>query len=170
MMPRRFQHRSCPHDSEPRDTKIIHRSPSLGRVDHARHHCIQTDEGATWLGAIRLSLADAAGSSVRSGQYRGGLRAGDGGEYLNHLSIARGSVNEVAALCAVIVALGFATPAAVQPVLIRIDALQRMLSGLRSRLKETRRESESAPHSLPAARCLTARQSLPSTRHPESQG
>ena len=61
------------------------------------------------------------------------------GEYLNHLSIARGSVNEVAALCAVIVALGFATPAAVQPVLIRIDALQRMLSGLRSRLKETRR-------------------------------
>jgi len=92
------------------------------------------------------------------------------GEYLNHLSIARGSVNEVAALCAVIVALGFATPAAVQPVLIRIDALQRMLSGLRSRLKETRRESESAPHSLPAARCLTARQSLPGTRHPESQG
>ena len=61
------------------------------------------------------------------------------GEYLNHLSIARGSVNEVAALCAVIVALGFATPATVQPVLIRIDALQRMLSGLRSRLKETRR-------------------------------
>ena len=61
------------------------------------------------------------------------------GEYLNQLSVARGSVNEVAALCAVIIALEYATPAIVQPVLIRVDAIQRMLSGLRSRLKGIRR-------------------------------
>lgn len=59
------------------------------------------------------------------------------GEYLNQLSVARGSVNEVAALCAVVVALEFAGPDMVQPVLIHVDALQRMLAGLRSSLKRT---------------------------------
>jgi len=60
------------------------------------------------------------------------------GEYLNHLSIARGSVNEVEALLHVSARLGMITPDGSAVVLGYVDELQRMLTRLRSTLLQTR--------------------------------
>jgi four helix bundle protein len=57
------------------------------------------------------------------------------GEYLKHLSVARGSVNEVEALLLVAQHLGFLVEDKVTPALGIVDEMQRMLARLRARLK-----------------------------------
>ena len=61
------------------------------------------------------------------------------GEYLNHLSFARGSLNEVETLCVVCRALGFLDDADLKPVDDHLDQLRRMLGRLRIRLKKSKR-------------------------------
>ena len=60
------------------------------------------------------------------------------GEYLNQLSVARGSANEVETLCLVSCALGMVDGIALTAVLERIEEIQRMLARLRTRLRESR--------------------------------
>jgi len=57
------------------------------------------------------------------------------GEYLNHLSVARGSVNEVEALLHVSAHLGMTTPDSLATALGFANELQRMLARLRSSLQ-----------------------------------
>lgn len=63
------------------------------------------------------------------------------GEYLNHLSVARGSVNEVEALLHVSAHLRLAAPDSLTAALGFVDELQRMLTGLRSSLQRATRAS-----------------------------
>ena len=56
------------------------------------------------------------------------------GEYLNHLSVAGGSLNEVETLLVVCSRLGIGDSAAVNEVTSGVTTLQRRLSRLRSRL------------------------------------
>lgn len=57
------------------------------------------------------------------------------GEYLNQLSVAKGSVNEVDTLCVVCAELGLCTPDHLQSVQDQVTALQKMLTRLRQRLQ-----------------------------------
>ena len=68
-----------------------------------------------------------------------GYRRATRGEYLNQLSVARGSINEVEALFTVCVELAYLKPPDVRQPRIHIDGVQRMLSGLRSSLKRKER-------------------------------
>ena len=58
------------------------------------------------------------------------------GEYLNHLSMARGSLNEVETLCHIARTLGMFDESALEPVSELIDRMLRMLGRLRKRLAE----------------------------------
>jgi four helix bundle protein len=58
------------------------------------------------------------------------------GEFLNALSIARGSANEVETLLLVSQRLRFGNQEAVQQLLAEIDEVLRMLARMRSRLRE----------------------------------
>lgn len=58
------------------------------------------------------------------------------GEFLNQLSVARGSANEVETLILVSQRLGFGNQAAAEQLLAEIDEILRMLARMRSRLRE----------------------------------
>ena len=58
------------------------------------------------------------------------------GEYLNHISMARGSLNEVETLCEVCRALEFLNDPALQPESELHDRMRRMLCRLRLRLAQ----------------------------------
>ena len=60
------------------------------------------------------------------------------GEYLNHLSMARGSMNEVEALCAVCRTLALLDESKLVSVSELLDRIRRMLGRLRMRLSEGR--------------------------------
>ena len=59
------------------------------------------------------------------------------GEYLNQLSVARGSLNEVETLCIVSALVGMTTEQAITGVEAEVDRAQRMLYRLRQRLEGT---------------------------------
>jgi four helix bundle protein len=61
------------------------------------------------------------------------------GEYLNELSIAGGSLNEVETLCEVCVRLSIGDPAQLNELGSRVTLLQKRLTRLRSRLAQTKR-------------------------------
>ena len=61
------------------------------------------------------------------------------GEYLNQLSIARGSLNELETLCLVSLQLRYCEPKALEDLLARIGVLQRRVTRLRSKLAEKRK-------------------------------
>jgi four helix bundle protein len=63
-------------------------------------------------------------------------------EYARHVSIARGSLTEVEALLLVSVRLGFVSQIRAADELRQIDAIARMLWGLRERLSVTGRRVE----------------------------
>jgi four helix bundle protein len=73
------------------------------------------------------------------------------GEYLNQLSVARGSLNEVETLWIICLKLGMVDSAAFAELAARITTLQRRLTRLRSRLTETKRARGSAPGPRPQA-------------------
>ena len=75
--------------------------------------------------SIPCNIAEGYGRSTR-------------GEYLNQLSVARGSLNEVETLCIVSTTLGMLDDAAVAPVSELLDRIRRMLGRLRMRLAEKR--------------------------------
>jgi four helix bundle protein len=60
------------------------------------------------------------------------------GEYLNALSVARGSANEVETLILISQRLDFGQEAAAEQLIAEIDEIIRMLSRLHSRLREGR--------------------------------
>ena len=62
------------------------------------------------------------------------------GEYLNHISMARGSLNEVETLCEVCRTLEFLDDPALKPVSGLIDRMRRMLGRLRLRLAERKKK------------------------------
>ena len=57
------------------------------------------------------------------------------GEYLNQLSVARGSANEVETLLIISQQLGYATEQGSATIVSDLDGIMRMLARLRSRLK-----------------------------------
>ena len=61
------------------------------------------------------------------------------GEYLNHLSVAKGSLNEVETLCAVCLRLGIGDEATLTELGSRLALLQQRLTRLRSRLVQPKR-------------------------------
>jgi four helix bundle protein len=61
------------------------------------------------------------------------------GEYLNQLSVANGSLNEVETLCVISERLGFGDPASLDQVVLQVTSLQKRLTRMRSTLTETRR-------------------------------
>jgi four helix bundle protein len=73
--------------------------------------------------SITCNIAEGYGRSTR-------------GEYLNHLSMARGSLNEVEALCAICTSLNLLKDEALAPVSGYVDRMRRMLGRLRMRLTE----------------------------------
>jgi four helix bundle protein len=58
------------------------------------------------------------------------------GEYLNQLSVASGSANELERLCIVSEKLGLTDVAKLTPIVEKVVAVQRMLARLRSRLRQ----------------------------------
>jgi len=75
--------------------------------------------------SIPCNIAEGYGRSTR-------------GEYLNHLSMARGSLNEVEALSLVTVSLSLLDEDALATVFELLDRMRRMLGRLRIKLAETR--------------------------------
>ena len=61
------------------------------------------------------------------------------GEYLNHISMSRGSLNEVETLCEVCRTLELLNDTALKPVSELIDRIRRMLGRLRLRLAQGRK-------------------------------
>jgi four helix bundle protein len=61
------------------------------------------------------------------------------GEYLNHISMARGSLNEVETVCEDCGTLEFLNDSALKPVSELVDRMRRTLGRLRLRLSEGRR-------------------------------
>ena len=61
------------------------------------------------------------------------------GEYMNHISVARGSLNEVETLCIVSLRLKVADSSTFEPIFAQVLSLQKRLSRLRSRLAPARR-------------------------------
>lgn len=59
------------------------------------------------------------------------------GEFLNHLSIARGSANELDSLLQLSELLGVANEATIAPIRSDLDQILRMLARMRSRLRES---------------------------------
>lgn len=64
------------------------------------------------------------------------------GEYLNQLSIARGSLNEVDTLCAVCRTLGFLNATDLAQVDDHLDQMRRMLGRMRIRLQQTKQRHQ----------------------------
>lgn len=58
------------------------------------------------------------------------------GEYLNHLSVAKGSLNEVETLCLICIRLEVGAKESIEELCSRIAVLQKRLTRLRSRLTE----------------------------------
>jgi four helix bundle protein len=56
------------------------------------------------------------------------------GEYLNMVSVARGSLNEVETLIIVCLRLGIGVPAALEELCLRVTSLQKRLTSLRTSL------------------------------------
>ena len=75
--------------------------------------------------SIPCNIAEGYGRSTR-------------GEYLNQLSVARGSLNEVETLCLVCGTLGMLDESALTPVNELTERMRRMLGRLRIRLAEKR--------------------------------
>ena len=67
------------------------------------------------------------------------------GEFLNQLSVARGSLQEFETLCILANRLGYATAEQAEELLMRCDNISRMLSGLRKRLELDRRRTSQGP-------------------------
>ena len=63
------------------------------------------------------------------------------GEFLNQLSIARGSLQEFETLCILANRLGYATADQLKTFLTRTDRISRMLTGLRKALELDRRRT-----------------------------
>jgi four helix bundle protein len=61
------------------------------------------------------------------------------GEYLNQLSVAGGSLNEVETLCVVCLRLGIGDESALNDLISRVTVLQKRLTRLRLRLKQSKR-------------------------------
>ena len=61
------------------------------------------------------------------------------GEYINQLSVARGSLNEVETLCAICTRLGFGDTRSIEQLADLVSALQRRLTRLRTRLAEKKK-------------------------------
>ena len=62
------------------------------------------------------------------------------GEYLNQISVARGSANESETLILLSTELGYLTKQKSEPILSELDGVSRMLARLRSRLREAKRK------------------------------
>ena len=73
--------------------------------------------------SITVNIAEGYGRATR-------------GEYLNHVSFARGSVNEIEALCEVCTTLEFLTHADVAAVTDQLTRVRQMLGRLREGLKK----------------------------------
>ena len=74
---------------------------------------------------IAANIAEGYGRSTR-------------GEYLNQISVARGSANEVEALFAVSMELGIVSQASISSALTHLESTQRMLTKLKSGLQRSR--------------------------------
>ena len=61
------------------------------------------------------------------------------GEYLNLISVARGSLNEVETLCLVCIRLGVGERKALEGLCSKVEVLQKRLTRLRARLAEKKR-------------------------------
>ncbi|HEX6313275.1 MAG TPA: four helix bundle protein [Gemmatimonadaceae bacterium] len=61
------------------------------------------------------------------------------GEYLNQLSVANGSLNEVDTLCVICQRLGLGDPARLIDVTSRVTSLQKRLSRMHSSLRQNKR-------------------------------
>lgn len=57
------------------------------------------------------------------------------GEFVNHLSVARGSANELETLIHVALILGLLAEAQVEPIQAQINRVQAMLVGLRTKIR-----------------------------------
>ena len=76
--------------------------------------------------SISCNIAEGYGRSTR-------------GEYLNHVSIARGSLFEVEALCHVCASLALLTSEELKPIATHLVHLRRMLRRLKERLQPKRK-------------------------------
>ena len=71
------------------------------------------------------------------------------GEFLNQLSVARGSLQEFETLCILANRLGYATAEELERLLTRCDSISRMLTGLRKRLELDRRRTSQSSQAHP---------------------
>lgn len=71
------------------------------------------------------------------------------GEFLNQLSVARGSLQEFETLCIRANRLGYATAEELERLLTRCDSISRMLTGLRKRLELDRRRTSQSSQAHP---------------------
>ena len=67
------------------------------------------------------------------------------GEFLNQLSVARGSLQEFETLCILANRLGYVTAEQVETLFTRCDSISRMLTGLRKSLELDRRRTSRSP-------------------------
>jgi four helix bundle protein len=67
------------------------------------------------------------------------------GEFLNQLSVARGSLQEFETLCILANRLGYATAEQLDSLLARADGISRMLTGLRKSVELDRRQGSRSP-------------------------
>jgi len=72
------------------------------------------------------------------------------GEFLNALSVARGSLQELETLCILANRLGYTTSEQLETLLTRADRISRMLTGLRKSLElDRRRRSRTSRQAYP---------------------
>ena len=74
------------------------------------------------------------------------------GEFLNQLSVARGSLQEFETLCILAHRLGYTTAEVLEALLTKSDRISRMLTGLRKTLEGGRRKAQSPAQPHPSER------------------